>query len=114
MTVQMIKNVKICNDFNNFENKSNGVHVVDDWRKTFDFQRSDGCFPFTDAKTLTIYIWEASGYYPFRDKKYHNMFAYTEVIDPSNGKVWSESFFGESSGMEAYQWAMHRADEEIY
>lgn len=113
MAIEMINDVNICNEFKHFENKTQGVYPVDNWEITYDFQKTQSNFPFSDSKFVNILIWEASGYFVREQKKYDGMFAYAEIIDIAGGQIWYSSFFGETAGEDAFRWATDKANKEL-
>lgn len=88
--------------------------LVNDWVLVYDFQKTSHNFPFTDTdKILTIQIWESSGFDKRNESTLPSMFAYAEVSDEADGELWFKSFFGETSGDDAFRWANDKATKEL-
>jgi hypothetical protein len=90
------------------------LDLVNDWNLVWDFQKAGHSFPFTNnEKVLTIKIWESSAFDKRSQSRLGSMFAYAEVSDEADGELWHQSFFGETSGDDAFRWANDKADKEI-
>lgn len=88
--------------------------LVNDWKLVWDYQKASHSFPFTnDEKVLTIQIWESSAFDKRNESRLASMFAYAEVSDQADGELWHQSFFGETSGDDAFRWANDKANKEL-
>jgi hypothetical protein len=107
-------------EFRQFVNKSSeksGCIPLHDWKKIYDFQKADDGFPFSDSKTITINIWDCSGYYSKENKTYPGMYSYAEVWVDKNNVRWGltvNSFFGETCESDALRWANDVMNKMLY
>lgn len=108
-----VKHPSNPNLFRSFKNPSHQFSPVN-WELTYNFQKTENSFPFADSKCIDIYIWESSGFDERGQSTYHGMYAYAEVVDSADGEMWVESFFGETSGQDAYRWATDKANKELF
>lgn len=91
-----------------------GMTVIQDWVKTYDFQREDSPIGSFTNKIATAYIWSSSAYDQKENRTYGGMFAYAEVWCEEINEVKCEQFFGETSEDDAFRWANDKINQMLY